>query len=175
MKKSIGILLLTAVVMLATMVSWAMAQRPSSPADYRAQLEGALGGKIIAVQIFPRYPTNSLTQAVNLSVSRAGARTEILPIQVIFVKAGLGYAVEAVNLVNTSAAYAKTVATKLPVPSPGTGSGGGGGGGTTTAPRSSPDDCYTKCFTNASGSPINWVKAAACYMACKLGLPIPAQ
>ena len=53
--KRIGIVVLSVVVMFGAMASWAVAQKTLTP-DYRAQLEAALGGKILAVQKTMRYP-----------------------------------------------------------------------------------------------------------------------
>jgi hypothetical protein len=175
MMKKMGMVLLAAAFMFGAMASWAMAQKPSM-ADYKTQLEAALGGKIIAVQMNNRYPATSLTQAVNITVSREGGRTDVVPVQIVFIKAGGGYAVQSMYVLNTSPAMATQRATQLPAPSAET-SGGGGGGGTGTSSRtSSPStDCRTKCFTNPTGGPIDWVKAAACYLACLMGLPSPSK
>jgi hypothetical protein len=174
--KSIGVCVLTGIVMLGAMVSWASAQK-APMSDYKAQLEAALGGKIIAVQRNSVYPATSLTQAVNLTVARPDGRTDVVPVQIVFVKSGGGYAAESMYVLNTSAAMAARRAAQLPVPGPGGGSGGGGGGGTgTTAPTmSKADQCKAKCFPAASEAPLDLVKAAACYMACMLGLPIPIK
>jgi hypothetical protein len=167
--------ILAGMMMLVAMGAWLMAQKVSLT-DYKTQLEAALGGKIIAVQMNTRYPATSLTQAVNITVSREGGRTDVVPVQIVFIKSGTGYAVQSMYVLNTSPAMANQRATQLPTPSAET-SGGGGGGGTGTSSRtSSPStDCRTKCFTNPTGGPIDWVKAAACYVACLVGLPSPIK
>lgn len=170
--KKIGIGILAGFVMFGAMASWAMAQGTS--ASYKSQLETALGGKIIAMQKTTRYPASSLTQVLNFTVDRGAGRTEVVPVQIVFVKAGTGYVVQSLYVLNTSPAMAATRATQLPLPEPGTG-GGGGSGTTSTQPTRTADPCKTKCFTNPTGGPIDWVKAAACYMACLLGLPTPVK
>ncbi len=171
--KKIGIGILAGFVMLGAMAPWAAAQKPSQ-SDYKARLEAALGGKIIAVQRNSHYPATSLTQAVNLTVSRPDGRTDVVTVQIVCVKSSGGYAAQSMYVLNTSAAMAVTRATQLPLPEPGTGGGGGGTGSTAPAPVRT-DECKEKCFTSSGGGPIDFVKAAACYLACKLGLPIPLK
>jgi hypothetical protein len=175
--KKIRIGIFAGLVMFGAMASWASAQKATA-INYKAQLEAALGGKIIVVQTNPHYPVGSLTQAVNLTVSREGGRTDIVPVQIVFVKASGGYAVQSMYVLNTSPAMAAQRATQLPTPSAETMGGGGGTGtgtGTSSRPSSSSTDCRTKCFTNPTGGPIDWVKASACYLACLLGLPSPLK
>ena len=173
--KRITIGFLAGALLLGVMAPWAMAQRVSLTDD-KTQLEAALGGKILAVQMNNRYPATSLTQAVNFTVSREGGRTDVVPVQFVFIKSGTGYAVQSMYVLNTSPAMATQRATQLPTPSAET-SGGGGGGGTGTSSRTpSPGtDCRTKCFTNPTGGPIDWIKAAACFAACIVGLPSPIK
>jgi hypothetical protein len=172
--KRIGIMVLSVVVMLGALASGAAAQK-TFPLDYRAQLEAALGGKIIAVQRNAHYPATSLTQAVDLTVARADGRTDVVPVQIVFVKASGGYVVQSMYILNTSPLMANQRATQLPTPSAGTMGGGGGGTGTSSPTSTQTDECKTKCFSSAGGGPIDWVKAAACYLACRLGLPIPLK
>ena len=139
--------------------------------DYKAQLEAALGGTIVGVQRTTKFPPSSMTQVVNFTVNRGGGRTEVVPVEVVVVKSGTGYAVQSMYIVKTSAAMANQRATQLPAPSPETMGGGGGGTGTTTRTPSASDECKKKCFTNPTGGPIDWVKAQACYFACLLGVP----
>jgi hypothetical protein len=170
--KRIGIVFLVAVVMLGAMASSVMAQK-APLTDYRAQLEAALGGKIIAVQPNPLYPANSLTQAVNFTVSREGGRTEVVTVVIVFVKIGGGYAVQSMHVLDTSGTKsARRQAAQLPTPEPGAGGGGGGGTGTNAPAPGKSDQCKNKCFPAASEAPLDLVRAAACYMACMLGLPI---
>jgi hypothetical protein len=169
-----GIAIAAGILMIGAMASGAGAQK-APMTDYKAQLEAALGGKIIAVQRNSVYPATSLTQAVNLTVARPDGRTDVVPVQIVFVKSGGGYAAESMYVLNTSAAMAARRAAQLPVPGPGGGSGGGGGTGTTAPTTSKADQCKAKCFPAASEAPLDLVKAAACYMACMLGLPMPSK
>ncbi len=168
--KRIGIVLLGVGAMIGAMGSWAMAQ-PS----YRSQLETALGGTIVGVQRTTKFPPSSLTQVVDFTVNHGGGRTEVLPVEVVIVKSGTGYAVQRMSLLKTSTAMMATQrAASLPTPSAETMGGGGSGGGTGTTTRpstSTSDECKKKCFTNPTGGPIDWVKATACYLACLLGVP----
>ncbi len=170
--KRIGIVSLSVIVMLGAMASWAAAQYPSS-AEYKAQLEAALGGTIVGVQRTTKFPPSSMTQVVNFTVNRGGGRTEVVPVEVVVVKSGTGYAVQSMYIVKTSAAMATQRATQLPAPSAETMGGGGGGTGTGTTTRtpSASDECKKKCFTNPTGGPIDWFKAQACYFSCMLGVP----
>jgi len=169
--KRTGIVVLSGIVMLGAMASWAAAQYPSSP-DYKAQLEAALGGTIVGVQRTTKFPPSSMTQVVNFTVNRGGGRTEVVPVEVVVVKSGTGYAIQSMYIVKTSAAMATQRATQLPTPSAESMGGGGGGTGTTTTRTpSASDECKKKCFTSTTGGPIDWVKAQACYFACLLGVP----
>jgi hypothetical protein len=161
--KRIGIVFLVVVVTFGAMASSVMAQK-APMTDYKAQLEAALGGKIIAVQPNPLYPANSLTQAANLTV---------VTVVIVFVKIGGGYAVQSMHVLDTSGTKsARRQAAQLPTPEPGAGGGGGGGTGTNAPAPSKSDQCKNKCFPAASEAPLDLVRAAACYMACMLGLPI---
>lgn len=168
--KRAGIVVLSGIVMLGAMASWAAAQYPSSQ-EYKAQLEAALGGTIVGVQRTTKFPPSSMTQVVNFTVNRGGGRTEVVPVEVVVVKSGTGYAVQSMYIVKTSAAMATQRATQLPAPRAETMGGGGGGTGTTTRTPSASDECKKKCFTNPTGDPIDWVKAQACFFACLLGVP----
>ena len=171
--KRTGIVVLSGIVMLGAMASWALAQKPSSP-DYKAQLEAALGGAIVGVQRTANFPPSSMTQVVNFTVNRGGGRTEVVPVEVVVVKSGTGYAIQSMYIVKTSAAMATQRATQLPAPSAETMGGGGSGTGTGTTTTRTPsaiDECRKKCFTSTTGGPIDWVKAQACYFACLLGVP----
>lgn len=174
--KKIGIVFVATVVMLGALVSWAAAQK-APLSDYKAQLEAALGGKIIAVQKTTRYPASSLTQVLNFTVDRGGGRTDVVPVEVVFIKSGGGYVVNSMYVVNTSAAMMATQrAAQLPVPEP-SGRGGGGGGGTGTNPPapSKSEQCKNQCFPTAHSAPLEIAQAGACYFACLLGLPLPPK
>jgi len=169
--KKIAIWSLAGLLMLGGMGSWAMSQK-TSVTDYKAQLEAALGGKIISVQKTTRYPASSLTQALNFTVDRGAGRTEVVPVQVVFVKSGTGYAVDSMYVLKPSAAMATTQrATQLPVPGPSSRGGGGGGTGTNPPAPSKSEQCKNECFPTASGTPLELAAAGACYFACLLGLP----
>jgi hypothetical protein len=168
--KKLAIWSLAGLVMLGAMGPRVMAQKVSLT-DYKTQLEAALGGKIVGVQKTTRYPASSLTQVLNFTVDRGGGRTDVVPVQVVFVKSGDGYAVQSMYVISTSSAMAIQRTTQLPKPEPTTPTGSGGGTGTTTPSSSKPEQCKDECFKNPMGSPIDWAKAAACYYACLLGLP----
>jgi len=169
MKKSV-IVPLALVTALVTVASWALAQKPSSP-DYKAQIEAALGGKLLSVQKTTRYPASSLTQVLNFTVDRGGGRTEIVPVQVVFVKVGDSYVVNSMSVASTSSAMAIQRQTTLPVPEPGAG-GGGGTGGTTTTQLSKAEQCKNECTSKLSGTgPLDIAKYAACFFCCMYGLP----
>ncbi len=170
MKKT-GIFSLAVIIMLGATTPRAVAQK-TSLTDFKAQMEAALGGKIIAVQRNSHYPSSSLTQAVNLTVARPNGRTDVVTVQIVFVKAGGGYAAQSMYVLNTSAAMAVNRAAQLPLPEPGGGSGGGGGTGSTAPASPGTDRCKELCFADSGGGPIDFIKAAACYLACKYGLPI---
>jgi hypothetical protein len=139
--------------------------------DYKAQMEAALGGKILAVQKTTRYPASSLTQVLNFTVDRGGGRTEIVPVQVVFVKVGDSYVVNSMSVASTSSAMAIQRQTTLPVPEPGAG-GGGGTGGTTTTQLSKAEQCKNECTSKLSGTgPLDIAKYAACFFCCMYGLP----
>ena len=173
--KRIGIVVLSVVVMFGAMASWAVAQKPSMP-EYKAQLEAALGGKILAVQKTMRYPVSSLTQVLNFTVERVGGRTEIVPVQVVFVKVGDSYIVQSMSLISQSSALAIQRTTQLPKPEPGVGGGGGGGGTGTNAPAPSRfQQCMDTCFAGRNATLLDLARAEACFFACMLGLPIPSK
>ena len=173
--KRIGIMFLASMVMIGTVASWAMAQKPSM-ADYKTQLEAALGGKIIAVQKTTRSPASSLTQVFNFTVDRGAGRTDVVPVEVVFIKAEGGYVVKSMYVVNTSTAMMATRrATQLPTPGPTSGGGGGGGTGTNPPAPSRSEQCKNQCFPTAHGTPLEIAQAGACYFACLLGLPLPPK
>jgi hypothetical protein len=172
--KRIGIVVLSVVVMFGAMASWAVAQKPSMP-EYKAQLEAALGGKILAVQKTTRYPAGSLTQILNFTVDRGAGRTEIVPVQVVFVKVGDSYIVQSMSLISQSSAMAIQRTTQLPKPEPGVGGGGGGGTGTNTSAPGKFQQCMDTCFTGRSATLLDLARAEACFFACMLGLPLPAK
>ncbi|MBP1770458.1 MAG: hypothetical protein H6P96_1076 [Candidatus Aminicenantes bacterium] len=173
--KRIGIVVLSVVAMLSVTAFWAAAQKPSAP-DYKAQLEAALGGKILAVQKTMRYPVSSLTQVLNFTVERVGGRTEIVPVQVVFVKVGDSYIVQSMSLISQSSALAIQRTTQLPKPEPGVGGGGGGGGTGTNAPAPSRfQQCMDTCFAGRNATLLDLARAEACFFACMLGLPIPSK
>lgn len=172
--KRIGIAVLSVVVMFGVMASWAVAQKTSTP-EYRAQLEAALGGKILAVQKTMRYPAGSLTQILNFTVDRGAGRTEIVPVQVVFVKVGDSYIVQSMSLISQSPAMAIQRTTQLPTPQPGGGGGGGGGTGTNTPAPSKFQQCMDTCFAGRSATLLDLARAEACFFACMLGLPLPPK
>ena len=91
--KKITIWSMAGLIMLWAMGPWVMAQKVSLT-DYKTQLEAALGEMIIAVQKTTRYPASSLTQVFNFTVDRGAGRTEVVPVQVVFVKSEGGYTVQ---------------------------------------------------------------------------------
>lgn len=148
--KRIGIVSLSVVMMLSAIASWAVAQK-ASPPDYKAQLEAALGGKIIAVQKTTRYPASSLTQVLNFTVDRGAGRTEVVPVQVVSVKVGDSYVVNSMSVTSTSSAMAVQRQTTLPVPEPGAGGSGGGEPGRIRRRRTGSSNAMTCAMWTSRG------------------------
>ena len=172
--KKITIWSMAGLIMLWAMGPLVMAQKVSLT-DYKTQLEAALGGKIIAVQKTTRYPASSLTQVFNFTVDRGAGRTEIVPVQVVFVKSEGGYAVQSMYVISTSSAMAVRKMTQLPTPEPTSSGGGGGGTGTNPPAPSRSEQCKNQCFPTAHSTPLEIAQAGACYFACLLGLPLPPK
>jgi hypothetical protein len=172
--KRIGIMFLAGAMLLGAMASYALAQK-TSLTDYKAQLEAALGGKIITVQKTTRTPASSLTQVLNFTVDRGAGRTEVVPVQVVFVKSGGGYAVQSMYVISTSSALAVRRMTQLPAPGPTSGGGGGGGTGTNPPALNRVKQCNDMCFADFAGGVVDFARAEACYFACLLGLPLPPK